>query len=374
MANSLIDENRQLRRQLKAYVANASKNEQKLRRFQEHELRFISANGLQELLAAFFIEYRREFQLDALSLLLLDPEYEIRRIMENLAITPQTHPDLLFTEDVEALTDFFNHRFNPRVGSCDADCYAFLFPNNTTPPSSMALFPLVRHGKLIGTLNFGSYEQERYIEGIATDFLERLAAIVAVCLENAINNEKLKLLGLLDPLTGVHNRRYFDQRLEEEVGRCLREQAPLSCLFLDIDHFKQFNDRYGHHIGDLVLREVAGLIKRQMRMSDVMARYGGEEFAALLVQTDTHEALEIAERIRHSIARHQAMAGDNQPLKITISIGCATLLGDFPGGLEVASHTLLESADKALYVSKEQGRNRVTFFDERDAAISGQPA
>ncbi|MDR9435586.1 MAG: DUF484 family protein [Thiohalophilus sp.] len=359
--NALLDENRQLRRKLKAYEANASRNEQKLRRFQDHELRFISASGVHELLVAIFNEYRDEFRLDALTLLLIDPEYEIRRVMENLDITAHSHPDLLFVEDAAPLQAYFNEHFHPRLGSCNESCYQFLFPNTGTLPSCMALFPLVRQGKLIGSLNIGSYEPQRYIQGVATDFLERLAAIVAVCLESAINSEKLKLLGLLDPLTGVHNRRYFDERLEEETDRSLREQAELSCLFLDIDHFKQFNDNHGHHIGDLVLRDVATLIKRQMRSSDVMARFGGEEFAALLVRTDKHEAMDIAERIRASIARHQPHDADGQPLHITISIGCASLAGNPDVAAQSAAHHLLQQADKALYRAKQSGRNRIDY-------------
>ncbi len=374
MGNSLLDENRQLRRQLKAYVSNASKNEQKLRRFQGHELRFISADGLQNLLSAIFNEYRQEFQLDALTLLLIDPQYEIQRIMENLGITADTHPNLLFSHEADSMHGFFNDHFHPRVGSCNRESYRFLFPNNKTLPSSMALFPLVRQSELIGTLNIGSYESQRYTEGVATDFLERLAAIIAVCLENAINNEKLKLLGLLDPLTGVHNRRYFDQRLYEETDHCLRDKTYLSCLFLDIDHFKQFNDKYGHHIGDLVLREVAGLIKRQMRKSDVMARYGGEEFAALLVRTDQLEAMEIAERIRQSVQQHQSLNADGMPLQITISAGCTTLQGSFDGSIEAASRLLLQNADKALYESKNQGRNRVTYLKSREGLFKNRTA
>lgn len=362
MNNNLYDENRQLRRKLKAYESNASRNEQKLRRFQDHELRFISASGLQDLLSSIFKEYRDAFGLDALTLLLIDPEYEIRRVMENLGITTDTHPDLLFINEGNTLRDHFNTHFHPRLGNCDENCYNFLFPNSHNIPASMALFPLVRQGELIGSLNIGSDEPQRYVPGVATDFLERLAAIVAVCLENAINNEKLKLLGLLDPLTGVHNRRYFDERLEEETERCLRERMPLSCLFLDIDHFKQFNDNHGHHVGDLVLRDVAGLIKRQMRASDVMARLGGEEFAALLVRTDKQEAMEIAERIRHSIARHQPQDANGQPLQITISIGCASLPARTRANEQAMAQQLLQQADKALYAAKQGGRDRVNYL------------
>lgn len=372
--NELLDENRQLRRKLKAYEANASRNEQKLRRFQDHELRFISASGLRDLLNAIFNDYREAFQLDVLTLLLIDPEYEIRRVMENLDITADTHPGLLFIDEAVLLRDYFNEHFHPRLGSCSESCHRSLFPTANTIPSSTALFPLVRRGELIGSLNIGSSEPQRYTQGVATDFLERLAAIIAVCLENAINNEKLKLLGLMDPLTGVHNRRYFDERLIEETDRCLREHAALSCLFLDIDHFKQFNDNHGHHIGDLVLRDVATLIKRQMRSSDVMARLGGEEFATLLVHTDKQEAMEIAERIRQSIARHQPLNAAGQPLRITISIGCASLQGSFNGAPAEAAQYLLQQADRALYRAKQNGRNRIDFLAARASGISHQTA
>jgi len=372
--NSPHSENRQLRRKLKAYEANASRNEQKLRRFQNHELRFIGAKGLHDLLTAIFSEYREEFRLDALTVLLIDPEYEIRRVMENLGITGSTHPDLLFVNEPGTIGRYFNEHFHPRLGNCDRGCFNFLFPGLETMPSSIALFPLVRQGELIGSLNIGSGEAQRYTQGIATDFLERLAAILAVCLENAINNEKLKLLGLLDPLTGVHNRRYFDQRCREEVEHCLRDNSQLSCLFLDIDHFKQFNDNHGHHIGDLVLREVAGLIKRQMRTSDVMARFGGEEFAVLLVRTGLQEAMEIAERIRGSIERHQPPDASGNPLQVRISIGCAALTGKSDNPLDSIVQHFLQQADQALYAAKQTGRNRVSYLDTKDKVFRSRTA
>ena len=372
--NSPHNENRRLRRTLKAYEVNASRNEQKLRRFQNHELRFIGAKGLHDLLTAVFSEYRDEFRLDVLTVLLIDPEYEIRRAMENLGITGSSHPDLLFVNESGTIGQYFNEHFHPRLGHCDQDYFNFLFPDIQTMPSSVALFPLVRQGELIGSLNIGSDEAQRYTQGIATDFLERLAAILAVCLENAINNEKLKLLGLLDPLTGVHNRRYFDQRCHEEVKHCLRDNSNLSCLFLDIDHFKQFNDNHGHHIGDLVLREVAGLIKRQMRTSDVMARLGGEEFAVLLVRTGLQEAMEIAERIRRSIERHQAPDASGNPLQVRISIGCAALTDKYDDPLDSTVQHLLQQADQALYAAKQNGRNRVSYMDPGNTVFRNRTA
>ena len=362
MSNPEASENSKLRRQLKAYISQAQQNEQKLFRFQEQELQFISANGLAELLNTLLYDFRRRFGHDAITLLLIDPEFEIRRIVENLGLHDK-HPDLLFSDDTSNIMHLFSAEPIPRLGRCEAVSIQLLFPGYKVKPSSMALFPLIRNRQLIGCLNIGSLQQERFIHGAATDFLERLAAILAVCLENAFNHERIKLLGLLDPLTGIHNRRYFDERLDEEISLSLRQSKPLSCLFIDIDHFKQFNDVYGHHIGDLVLKQVAKLIKIQMRHSDVLARFGGEEFAVLLSQTDQHTATEIAERIRQQIEAHQIMLAENT-LAVTVSIGCSTLKANKTESIATpAGQQLLMRADEALYRSKQQGRNQVNFFD-----------
>ncbi len=144
----------------------------------------------------------------------------------------------------------------------------------------------MRRGELLGALNLGSVEPTRFTVEMATDFLDRLRQILAVCLENTINFELLRRTSLIDTLTGVNNRRFFEQRLGEEIDRAGRSGEPLACLFLDIDHFKRVNDTYGHQTSDLVLAEVASQIRSQLRNNDVLARYGGEEFVALLSSTD----------------------------------------------------------------------------------------
>ncbi len=349
-----------LRRQLNYFVDNARDNERKQRRFQEQELQFIKTTGLEELLETFFVDFRQRFNHNTVSLLLLDPDYEVRRILENLGIELQRYPELHFSDDPDTLKTLFGYRLRPLLGNTLPR--AQLFGGSARPPASMAAFPLIRNARLIGSFNIGSLKARRYTKNSATDFLKRLVEIFAVCFENAINNEKVKLLGLLDPLTGVHNRRYFDQRLAEEVSQSLRQQKPLSCLFLDIDHFKKFNDNYGHQIGDRVLQTVAGIIKSQMRLSDVLGRFGGEEFSILLTNTAQNEALEIAERIRQSIEAHQLELDAQSPLRITLSAGCSTL--EAPQASQEQTdlgEQLVATADAALYASKEAGRNRVSF-------------
>lgn len=354
MANSSESENQQLRRRLKAYVTQAQQNELKLRRFQQQELTLMAARSLRALVEILLYEYRKTFDLDAVTLLVLDPEHETRRILEERGAALEAYPDLLFT-DTPAHLQALYPRHAPVLGPFDAERHAALFPRYPRPPASVALLPLLRGDELIGSFHLGSRQEERFLAGTATDFLERIAAVAAVCLENAANHERLKRAGLTDPLTGVHNRRYFDERVGEEVDRARREGRPLSCLFLDLDHFKAVNDNHGHQSGDAVLQEVARRLKRHMRMSDVLARYGGEEFAALLVQTDARAAAEIAERIRSEVSDQPVRLADGGRLGVSLSIGCATLAE--ATGARAAD--LIEAADAALYRAKRGGRNRV---------------
>lgn len=364
MTDDLYHENQILRRKLRAYLSQARENEQKQRRFHEQELRLISTPSLTELVQRVLFNYRTAFDLDVVSLVLHDPEYEIRRIFEDEGVRLGEMEQLLFQHDLDALDNLFGVSAEPKLGRFNVREHGFLFADGTTKVRSVALLPLVRYGNLIGSLNLGSSQETRYIEGAATDFLQRLATVVAICLENATNHERLKRVGLSDALTGVNNRRFFDQRLLEEVGRARRTQEPLTCLFMDVDHFKQVNDEHGHQTGDQVLRVVAGLIREQLRASDVLGRYGGEEFAALLVNASGEAAMEIAERIRAVIEAHPFEAMDGQSMAVTISIGVATLsITDQEASLEVLANELVDRADQGVYAAKRQGRNQVVLME-----------
>jgi diguanylate cyclase (GGDEF)-like protein len=170
----------------------------------------------------------------------------------------------------------------------------------------------------------------------------------------------MRRTSLVDPLTGVNNRRFLEQRIEEELDRSQRNREPLSCLFLDIDFFKGINDGFGHQAGDHVLAVVAGIIKKLLRNNDVLARYGGEEFVALLSQSDESTASEIAERIRLSIANLQVEYAE-QTIPVTISIGVATYQPSRSQKKPVAEIALqlVQTADAALYEAKRKGRNRI---------------
>lgn len=168
-------------------------------------------------------------------------------------------------------------------------------------------------------------------------------------------NERLELLSSLDGLTGLFNRRYFDDNFIKEWKQASRDKTPLSLLIVDIDYFKNYNDFYGHLEGDDCLRKVAqALYEALMRPTDIIARYGGEEFTAILPNTDKNGAARVGERMMEYIDRLQiAHKGSSVADGVTVSIGASTLVPD--GKLTVTS--LLERADKALYEAKEKGRN-----------------
>jgi len=367
MSDTHTRETQRLQQQLESFLDQARENELKMRRFQEQELRLIGTRSLSELIKMILYNYRNEFGLEAVSLVLYDPQYEIQRILEEEGVRFEEHPGLLFITSRDVLDDQFGLSIHPTLDDFDPQRHQSLFQHSRRNLQSVALLPLVRYGDLIGSFNLGSDSAQRFSKESATDFLQRLSTIVAICLENAANHERLKRVGLTDALTGINNRRFFDQRLTEEIARGLRTQEPIACLFLDVDHFKQINDHFGHHAGDRVLRQVANLIREQLRNCDVLGRYGGEEFAALLDNTGPGAALEIAQRIRQSVEQHTFVLPDEAqaaPFQVTISIGVATLdtvRGD-SNALKLGQ-TLLEQADQALYQAKETGRNKVTLYE-----------
>ncbi len=367
----LYFENQRLNRKLRAFLAKARQNEEKYRRFQELELRLIQCTSLRELLQIILFEYRVASRLERLSLILHDPEYELRRILDAEAPDLRQHGDLIFVDDMETLETFYGLSLAPYLGCYQRDHHAGFFSSLLRPPASIALLPMMRNGELVGSLNLGSEKFERFNPTSASDFLQRLATIVAVCLNNVISQERLKRVGLTDVLTGVNNRRFFDQRLREELSLAQRRKQSLCALFFDVDHFKQVNDRYGHPAGDAVLREVAAIIRGQLRNSDVLARYGGEEFAALLVDTSLEKACEIAERIRGRIEKTAFPVAEGLSIPVTLSVGIACFHGndDGPLDLEQAADQLMQRADECLYDAKNGGRNQVVC-EPPDTAVT----
>ncbi|MDD5108670.1 MAG: GGDEF domain-containing protein [Candidatus Omnitrophica bacterium] len=182
-----------------------------------------------------------------------------------------------------------------------------------------------------------------------------LAQQLLIGLRRALLYEKVQSMIITDSLTGVYCRRYFLERFSEELRRSKRNKLHLTFLMIDIDNFKQFNDRYGHLVGDAILRKVSKIINDAVRQIDFIGRYGGEEISIVLTETDRDQANFAAERIRQAIAGALIKIYDEE-LKVTVSIGVST----FPDNA-LNMQDLIDMADQALYLAKETGKNKVCF-------------
>ncbi|BDU17324.1 sensor domain-containing diguanylate cyclase [Lysobacter auxotrophicus] len=220
--------------------------------------------------------------------------------------------------------------------------------------------PLSAHGEVVGWLSLQGEGRGRIPdESLAIRLCEQLSLALA----NVRLRESLRHQAVRDPLTGLFNRRYLEESLAREIARCQRRGQPLAVLMLDVDHFKLFNDRHGHAMGDAALSAFARMLKTRCRPEDIACRYGGEEFTLILPETDLATALERAEDIRAGAAMLRIGDPGASMLRITVSIGVALMPEHGDVGLE-----LMRAGDQALYRAKHEGRDRVAVADGRVAA------
>jgi two-component system cell cycle response regulator len=365
----LVAENESLRARMAYLLEQAERNHAIMCRHQAFDLEIVGAGSFPELIGTIFRSLPVISELDIVTLCLVDPDADIHNVMDKLGVVFADFPQLVFV-DSDSVLGFVPSRSplltapsKPLLGPYVPSVHHAMFPHPPTGLQSIALVPLLRNKRIIGSLNLGSVDPARFTPALGTDFIEHMASIIAICLENVISNEMLKYIGLTDSLTGVYNRRYIDRRLLEEIGRARRQAYRISCMYIDIDHFKAVNDSVGHQGGDEVLREVAGRIKAELRLSDALGRFGGEEFVVLLIDADLESASTVAQRIRASIADTPFELSTGERLPISVSIGVATL-DDFERdhAIEGVAQQLVAHADTALYQAKENGRNRVVTF------------
>ena len=219
------------------------------------------------------------------------------------------------------------------------------------------LIPMKIKGEINGIIGLGKKitQEERY--NTRSFFLLTIGQLAGQAVENA----RLYEMATVDKLTKLKMRHIFDITIETEVYNVRFSGKPLSLVMLDVDDFKNFNDTYGHQIGDKVLQEVGRLIKNSIRKTDVACRYGGEEFAIIFPNTPIVIARNISERIRKKVEEYKLLIGE-QKITITLSIGVAQYSLEVEK--EITYKELIRRADKALYYAKEVGKNRVVTYEE----------
>lgn len=367
MEDNRLEENRQLRERLDRLLNEARRNEKTQSSFDDFSLSVVAAQGPEELFQL-ILEEQKKFRIDAIRLCLVDRYHEVERLLTESYQHSYAGLSFIDTETSKLLISDIPDR--PALGTRIMNRYDWLIEiSDINKYRSAALLPLKRGKEIIGIQLLLSKDRERYNKSYDTAFLQKLSAMIAISIENCINQQRTRELGYQDGLTNAYNRRYFDERLKHETDRCIRNKTDLVCLFIDVDFFKQVNDRYGHQAGDMVLVRLVTLMREQVRSSDIVARYGGEEFAIILPDTGIQLAYEVAERIRRQV-EDQELTVNDKTLSITVSIGLASLSqikyqannSDKDSSSQAAEgldQLLLGKADEALYQAKQTGRNQV---------------
>lgn len=286
---------------------------------------------------------------------------EVSEIVSLYEITKAMSTKLLFEEVFEVFSDFLKRNFRFTACSLALDyqdgkrqgtqkTYKIEALNHPKRETIDKEVPLVSQDRVIGVLNVG---------GLEKDALEKFIIVArqfSLEMEKAQLYETVQALAITDGLTGVFVRRHFIEKFKEELERSSRHRSKTSFMMIDLDHFKEMNDRFGHLMGDAMLKDVARVLKQNVREIDLVGRYGGEEFCVFLPETDKAGASVVAERLRSSVSFQEFMIYD-EIVKATISVGVST----FPDDSKKINE-LIEFADKALYKAKAEGRNRVVSF------------
>src|ERR1700726_4952840 len=230
-------ENDELRKRVAEMTAKAANNETIMKRTQARELTLLRADSLSQLLHAMVDGLRESYSLDAVSVVLLDPQHEIRHLLVAGGDRPEEFRQIFFVDSLVGVAPQLARMHNPWLGPFVGADPHLLFPGASNLKSA-ALVPLPRKDLATGPLCFGSRDPTRFTRHHGTDFLAHLGAVAAVCIENAVNRTRLHRAGITDFLTGWNNRRYLQQRLQEEVSRAQRRAGSIACLMIDIDRFK----------------------------------------------------------------------------------------------------------------------------------------
>jgi two-component system, cell cycle response regulator len=216
------------------------------------------------------------------------------------------------------------------------------------------IVPLKGKGRMNGVIVLAERISELPFTVSEKEYLMNIASLAGIAIQNAYLYE----LATTDMMTKLKIHHFFQNALVEEKERAFETKAPLSMIMIDIDHFKRFNDTYGHQCGDKVLKNVAATLKENCRQFDLAVRYGGEEMAVILPATDLAAAIVVAERIRSSIESLKVMNAGKE-LSVTVSVG----VSQYDSVRDSETRDIIERADKALYKAKQEGRNRVCFLE-----------
>lgn len=324
-------------------------NEVTSRKFNKVEAKILTILNFKDLFETLLTEISKQFNIPYVWITLVESSDTSRLLLKAFG-SSEFLPERVNLTTRSQFQGLLGTGSTPTLINQDISAYRALIPErNNWMIRSMSVAPISLDGEIIGCLNQGDIAVDRFSPDLDPVLLAQLALKFSLCLSNVTAHEKLRLLAFNDPLTELLNRRAMEHALEQEFHRASRYHRELSVAFLDLDKFKEVNDRYGHDAGDRVLMAVARTLTRLTRESDILCRFAGDEFVLVLPETPLAMAQAMMLRIQEEMAA-TPISVDGHSIHQHASFGIASLAGE-----NTANHTaLLKRADKALYLNKKR--------------------
>lgn len=343
--------------QMGEFARNVELNERILQRLQQYELMLLDAANLPALLDVLLLETSKHFSIESVNLRLYDHDGQLAELMPS----DLRYPNLELERDSFDMQQLYGA--TPRVEILQAsDSRTASIGGISEGAGSVVLLPLIREGLLVGSFHWSATSSEPFTSEVEVDFINHLAAIIAICLENCANAERLSLLSLLDPLTRLSNQRALDLELRKEISRSQRNQKPLTVLLIEVDGLKDIADNYGHLAADFTLKAIAGHIPEMLRSTDHLARCAPARFALLLPACSEAKGQEIAERIRSETEFIEIDDARGANLFASLSIGLVSWSSqNYPAiNMEQLAGQVQTTVQQGLRRASSSGGNRVT--------------
>ena len=345
---------------LQDIIKQVEQNEQTALAFEQLELNLLAINDLGHLCQSIINDYQQTFSLEGVRLILFDDDGQYHALLTELGCMPEEGLKIFDSAQTAAFSQYMNNQVQLLSGEAVTP-FVDMLGEEFSLIQSIAIMPLVRKDHHLGVLCFGSTDEQRYVDGMSTTLLERTAAVVGICLENALNFEKLRSLGYKDHLTKIFNRYYIWEVFALESKKLFKRKE-WYCIYIDIQHVEQINHDYGLLAGDEILLEFTRRVKKQLGKKQVFARIAGKEFV-IIAPGYIDDALNLAEKI-NDVMEAPISLFNQQDVHVQLLTGVSAGKLDTKNEAFGFVHTLIEQAGQAMQQARAEGADTIQIFQK----------